>query len=153
MTVRPQVLLCAALLLSGIAGCEQKAKLVYVPEGPQTVTLISSASASTVQQGGTVVISVERHTGGKWKQVPLHEARGQCWLHRPPPQSEPQVADDVGWAIEPENSVTFNTEYRFDHTRIATMRVKGKVTLTPVSEVPCEPDRAVEGPPIEIEVN
>jgi hypothetical protein len=33
------------------------------------------------------------------------------------------------------------------------MRVKGKVTLTPVSEVPCEPDRAVEGPPIEIEVN
>ena len=95
MIVRTFSMLCASLLLALMAGCEQKAKLVYVLEGPQTVTLIPSASASSVQQGGTVVLSVERRTSGKWKQVPLNEVGGQCWLHRPPPESEAQVADDL----------------------------------------------------------
>jgi hypothetical protein len=144
--------LWGSLLLISVTGCEQKPKLVYVPEGPQILTLVSSASANSVQQGDTVVLSVARELAGNWKQVPLSEVRGQCWLHRPPPPSEPQVADDVQWAVDPENSVTFNTEYRFDHTRIATMNLKGTVTLTPASTVPCEPDRLVQGPPIRIEV-
>lgn len=152
MAVRLLAAFSSSVLCLLVAGCEQKAKLVYVPEGPQTVTLIPSASAHSVQQGGTVVLSVERHIDGKWKQVPLNEVRGQCWLHRPPPASEPQVADNVQWAADPENSVTFNTEYRFDHTRIATMNLKGKITLTPATTVPCEPDRLVQGPPIHIEV-
>ena len=153
MIARALVALCGFAWLLSAAGCEQKAKLVYVPEGPQTLTLISSASTSSVQQGQTVVLSVERKLSGNWKQVPLTEVRGQCWLHRPPPSSEPQVADNVQWAADPENSVTFNTEYRFDHTRIATMNMKGTVTLTPASTVPCEPDRLVQGPSIQIEVN
>lgn len=140
------------LPLVWLAGCEQKPKLVYVPDGPLTVTLNPSASASSVQQGETVVLNVERRTTGNWKQVPVNEARGQCWFHARPPEAEPQVADDLQWAVDPENSVTFNTEYRFDHARLATMNVKGTIRLTPVSEVPCEPDRMVEGPTLEIEV-
>lgn len=140
------------LPLVWIAGCEQKPKLVYVPDGPQTVALNASASASSVQQGDTVVLSVERRTTGSWKQVPVNEARGQCWFYARPPETEPQVADSVQWAVEPENSVTFNAEYRFDHARIATMNVKGTIRLTPVSEVPCESDRMVEGQTVEIEV-
>jgi hypothetical protein len=151
MAVRPWIY--TFLLLMSAAGCEQKAKLVYVPDGPQTVTLIPSASATSVPQGGTVVLSVERRTSGKWKQVPVTEARGQCWFYRRPPESEPQVADSLQWAVEPENSVTFNAEYRFDHARIATMNVRGTIRLTPVSEVLCEPDRMVEGPTLEIQVN
>src|SRR5688572_16029961 len=65
--------LCSSALLISVAGCEQKPKLVYVPEGPQTVTLVSSASATSVQQGGTVVLSVQRQLSGNWKQVPLSE--------------------------------------------------------------------------------
>lgn len=152
MIARALAALCGSVWILSLAGCEQKAKLVYVPEGPQTLTLVSSASANSVQQGETVVLSVERQLSGNWKQVPLPEVRGQCWLHRPPPASEPQVADDVQWAVDPENSVTFNTEYRFDHTRIATMNLKGTITLIPASTVPCEPDRLVQGPAIQIEV-
>jgi hypothetical protein len=152
MVERTLTAFCGSVLLLAVAGCEQKPKLVYVPDGPQTVSLVSSASASSVKQGDTVVLSVERQRSSNWKQVPLNEVRGQCWLHRPPPASEPEVADDVQWAVDPENSVTFNTEYRFDHTRIATMNLKGTVTLTPASTVPCEPDRLVQGPPIRIEV-
>ena len=150
MAVRP--LLYLSLLLVPVAGCEQKAKLVYVPDGPQTVTLIPSASRTSVPHGETVVLSVERRTSGNWKQVPVTEARGKCWFYARPPESEPQVADSIQWAVEPENSVTFNAEYRFDHVRIATMNVKGTVRLTPVSAVLCEPDRTVEGPTLEIEV-
>ncbi len=150
MTARPYLFLFLPLVW--IAGCEQKPKLVYVPDGPLTVTLNASASASSVQQGETVVLNVERRTTGNWKQVPIAEARGQCWFHARPPDAESQVADSVQWAVEPENGVAFNTEYRFDHARLATMNVKGTITLTPVSEVPCEPDRSVEGPTLEIEV-
>jgi hypothetical protein len=152
MMERALTALCGSALLISVAGCEQKPKLVYVPVGPQTVTLVSSASTTRVQQGSTVVLSVQRQLSGNWQQVPLSEVRGQCWLHRPPPSSEPEVADNVQWAVDPENSVTFNTEYRFDHTRIATMNMKGTVTLTPASTVACEPDRLVQGSPILIEV-
>jgi hypothetical protein len=114
--------------------------------------LNASSSASIVQQGETVVLSVERRTSGNWKQVPVNQARGQCWFHVRPPVVESQVADSVQWAVDPENSVAFNAEYRFDHARIATMNVKGTIRLTPASEVPCEPDRMVEGPTLEIAV-
>lgn len=147
-----QSLFCLFLPLVALAGCEQKPKLVYVPDGPQTITLIPSASASSVRVGETVELSVERRTSGNWKQVPLSEARGQCWFHARPPELEPQVADSVRWIVEPENSVAFSTEYRFDHVRLATMHVRGTIKLTPVSPTVCESDRMVEGPPLEIEV-
>jgi hypothetical protein len=150
MTARSCLFLFVPLIM--VAGCEQKPKLVYMPDGPLTVTLNASASASSVQQGDTVVLSVERRTTGNWKQVPVNEARGQCWFFARPPETEPQVADAVQWAVDPENSVTFNAEYRFDHARLATMNVKGTVRLTPVSEIPCEADRRVEGPTLEIVV-
>jgi hypothetical protein len=107
-----------------------------------------------VQQGETVVLHVERRASGKWKQIPLNEVRsGQCWVYRPPAESEPEVADSVHWAVVPEGGVTLNREYRLDHTKIATMNVKGTITLTPFSTVKCEDDRVVEGPSIQIEVS
>lgn len=140
------------LPLVALAGCEQKVKLVYVPDGPQTITLTPSVSSSSVRLGETVELSVERRTSGNWKQIPLPEARGQCWFYARPPEVEPQVADSVRWIVEPENSVAFSTEYRFDHVRLATMNVRGTIKLTPVSPAVCEPDRMVEGPALEIEV-
>lgn len=78
--------------------------------------------------------------------------RGQCWVYRPPPESEAEVADDVHWKIIPENAVRFTAEVRMDHVRRARMIEKGTITLMPRSAVVCEPDRVVEGPPIRIEV-
>lgn len=154
MILRSLTLLLICALLGMLAGCEQQSELVYVLEEPQTVTLTPSASKQEVQQGETVALHVARRTSGNWKQVPLNEiSPGQCWVYRPPVESEPEVADSVQWKVVPERAVTFHREIRMDHTRMATMDVKGTVQLTPVSEVKCEPDRLVEGSPIVIEVS
>jgi hypothetical protein len=127
---------------------------VYVLESPQSTVLTASASASKVQQGETVVLSVERRTTGTWKQVSRDElAPGQCWVYRPPVEVEPEVAHGVQWEVLPEGAVEFHTEYQLDGTRVATMVAKGKVTLTPISVAKCEEDRSVAGAPIEIEVS
>ncbi|MFO7305395.1 MAG: hypothetical protein C0P74_007755 [Gammaproteobacteria bacterium] len=153
MTVRQFCLVPIVVLSLALAACESKPKLVYVLEGSQSVTLIPSVSSDSVAEGESVVLSVERRTSGNWKQVPLNEVRGRCWVYRPPPEVEPQVADTLRWIVEPEGAVWFPPEHRLDRTRVATMLVKGTVTLTPVSTVTCEEGRLVEGPPITIEVH
>lgn len=141
-------------MLVVISGCEQRGPTVYVLEGPQTVELKASASATQVKQGDTVVLHVERRTTGNWKQVPRGELKpGQCWMYRPPVEFEPEVAHSVKWEVIPENAVRFHTEYRLDQSRLATMMVKGTIQLTPVDEVKCEEGRTVVGPTLEIEVN
>jgi hypothetical protein len=136
-----------------VAACTQQAPMVYVLESRQSVTLVTSASVLKVRKGETVVLHVERRTAGKWKQIRRDDVlRGQCWVYRPPPESEAEVADNVEWEIVPEDAVRFNEEYRLDHTRIATMQVDGTIRLTPLSAVTCEADRVVSGPSIEIEV-
>ena len=141
-------------VLAVLAGCEQRGPVVYVLDGPQSVELKASASASTVQQGETVVLHVERRTTGKWKQIPRGELTpGQCWVYRPPVEVEPEVAHSVQWEVIPENAVEFHSEYQLDQSRVATMKVKGTVQLTPVSPVKCEEGRGVAGAPIQIEVS
>ena len=154
MIVRSLSLLMVLGMLGTLAGCERRSAVVYVLEEPQSVTLTSSASTSSVQRGESVVLRVERRTTGKWKRIPLNEVRsGQCWLYQPPTEAEPEVADSVHWQVVPENAVSFNQDFRLDHTKIVTMNVKGTIALTPISLAKCEPDRAVEGPTLRIEVS
>jgi len=154
MTVRLLSLFMIAGLLWNLAGCKQRSAVVYVLEEPQRVTLTTSASTLSVQRGASVVLHVERHTAGKWKLIPLNEVRsGQCWVYQPPTEFEPEVADSVHWDVMPENAVSFNRDFRLDHTKIATMNVNGTITLTPIGLAKCEPDRTVEGPAIRIEVS
>ena len=127
--------------------------MVYVLEGQQDVTLTSSASATQVKLGESVVLHVQRRAVGKWKQIPRDQlTTGQCWLYRPPPQEEAEVADSVQWEVIPDDAVRFDSAFRLDHTRIATMMRSGKVTLSPYSPVVCEKDRSVVLPTIRIEV-
>ena len=145
--------LLAAALLTSLAGCEQRAPMVYVLTAPQSVTLAPSATPRSVRQGETVVLSVKRRIEGTWTQIPRDQLKpNQCWVYRPPAQTEEEAADNVEWEMVPENAVWLNQEYRMDHTRIATTRRKGTVTLKPRSPVKCEPDRVIEGPTIQIEV-
>lgn len=151
--MRPSTTFISALSLVLLCACEQRPAMVYVLDAPQKVLLTTSASTKKVEQGGTVTLHVERNTTGTWKQIPRDQLkRDQCWLYQPPPQHEPAVADNVHWVALPDDTVRFNTEYRMDHTRIATMLVKGWVTLTPLSTVRCEKERVIEGPAIQIEV-
>lgn len=154
MLMQSLLRLVVPVALAMTAGCERQPAMVYVLESPQMVTLTASASTSKVQQGATVLLHVERHVSGKWKQIPRDRLKaGQCWEYQPPPQREAEVADTVHWEVVPENGVRFAAEYRTDHSRSAIMIVKGTIQLTPLTAVRCEPDRVVAGPPIRIEVS
>ena len=145
--------LTLVLLSVFAAACEQRQPMVYVLEGPQEVTLTVSASATEVKAGETVVLHAKRRSVGKWKQIPRDQLTpGQCWQYTPPPELEEEVADNLEWQADPENAVQFNVTYRMDHTRLATMTRKGRVTLRPATSVRCEKDRVEEGRPIHIEV-
>jgi len=145
--------LFVVLISAFVAGCEQQSPMVYVLDGPQDVTLTASASAARVPVGETVVLQVQRRATGKWKQIPRDQLTpGQCWLYTPPPEFEAAVADNVDWEVDPEDAVRLDTAFRMDHTRIATMMQKGRITLRPRTAVRCEKDRVEEGPAIQIEV-
>ena len=143
------------VLVSAFAsGCKQQTPMVYVLEGPQEVTLQVSASATQVKVGETIVLHAQRRSVGKWKQIPRDQlTQGQCWLYTPPPELEAEVADNVEWQVEPENAVQFDTTFRMDHTRPATVLVKGRITLRAFTAVRCEKDRVEESDPIRIEVS
>jgi hypothetical protein len=142
----------AAVML--VSGCEQKQPLVYVLEGTQEVTLTASASATTVRVGEPVVLHAQRRTVGKWKQIPRDQLTpGQCWLYTAPPELEQEVAGSIDWEVLPNNAVRFDNAVRMDQTRVATMLVRGRVTLRPLTTVRCEKDRIEEGSPIRFEVN
>src|SRR5262245_42322844 len=149
--VRSALIISLASALA--AGCKQQSPMVYVLDGPQKVTLTVSASATEVKAGETVVLHAQRRSVGKWKQIPRDQlTQGQCWLYTPPPELEAEVADNLEWEVEPENAVQFDTTFRMDHTRPATVLVKGRVTLRPFTAVRCEKDRVEEGPAIRIQV-
>jgi hypothetical protein len=143
--------LSAGLALT--AGCKGQEPMVYVLAAEQQVTLTPSASATKVRQGEQVTLHVQRRSVGQWKQIPRNQVTpGQCWLYTQPPELEQEVADNVEWQVAPEQAVQFDTTFRMDHTRIATMMQTGTIVLTPFSAVRCEKDRVVEGPALRIEV-
>ena len=146
--------LIIVLVSASAMGCKQQSPMVYVLDGPQQVTLTASASATEVKAGETVVLHAQRRSVGKWKQIPRDQlTQGQCWLYTPPPELEEEVADNVEWEVQPENAVRFDTTFRMDHTRPATMMAKGRITLRPLTAVRCEKDRVEEGRPIHIQVS
>ncbi|MDY6945238.1 MAG: hypothetical protein SXG53_05940 [Pseudomonadota bacterium] len=154
ITMRSASLLVVPLVLAAMAGCNQRGPTVYVLEGQQTVELKTTASATQVQQGETVVLHVEQRATGNWKQIPRDQlTAGQCWVYRPPVEVEPEVAHNVVWEVIPEGAVVFHSEYQLDQSRVATMRDKGTIKLTPIGKVKCEEGRSVVGSTIEIEVS
>ncbi len=152
--MRPSLVFLFAATFVSASGCKQRAPMVYVLESPQEVTLTTSVTPTKVQRGETVLLHAERRATGKWKQIPRDQlTSGQCWLYRPPPELESEVADSVEWEVIPDRGVQFDPTFRMDHTRRALMVVPGTYKLTAYSAVTCEKDRVVQGPTIDIEVN
>jgi hypothetical protein len=150
--MRRSLLLVLGFPLAFAWGCKQQAPLVYVLESSQEVTLNVSASAARVPRGETVILHAERRSVGKWKQIPRDQLTpGQCWVYRPPPELESEVADNVEWEIIPDRGIQLDPTFRMDHSRAAQVIVPGKYTVTAYTPVACEKDRVVQGPTIEIE--
>ena len=142
------------LLVAVAAGCSSEPEFVYILEAPQTVELTASASSNRVRAGESLVLHVERKTKGLWKRIPMSErAPDQCWMERPPPEFEAEVADNVRWDVTPPGSVRFNIDIREDHTRLVFMDSVGQFTLTPSTALWCEPGRAVTGQSLRVEVS
>jgi hypothetical protein len=145
--------LIVVLVSAFAAGCKQQSPMVYVLDGPQKVTLTVSASATKVAVGEKIVLHAQRHAVGKWKQIPRDQlTQGQCWLYTPPTELEEEVADNVEWQIEPENAMQLDATFQMDHTRPATVLIKGRITVRAFTAVRCEKDRIEEGNPIRIQV-
>ena len=133
------------------SGCQDDPQVVYVPAAPPRVELLVSASATEVAIGAPVVLRAERRYRGEWKQVERASLRdGQCWLGRPPPEREPEVADNLRWQASPDGPARFNVVYRQDRTREVTFSEPGTFILRASSTVYCGDD--VDARPITIKV-
>ena len=129
------------MLVLGAAACQDEPRIVYVPATPPAVELMLGASAIEVAVGKPVVLHAERRYRGEWKQVERSSlGAGQCWLGRPPPDREPEVADNLHWRVSPEGAARFNVEYRNDRTRQVVFAEPGTFTLRATSVVYCGDD-------------
>lgn len=76
---------------------------------PREVGLRVSASAAVVTVCAPVVLYAERYYRGEWQQVEKASlSKEQCWLGRPPPDREAEVADNLRWQSSPAPPVRFN---------------------------------------------
>ncbi len=129
----------ATLLAALTTGCSREPALVYVLQAPQTLSLAASATPTSVSLNEAVTLSAQRQTVGSWKQIPRAQlAADQCWMARPPPDAEKEGADNLQWAVQPEGSARFNTDFRANHTRQVSFSQTGTFMLTPSSAVWCE---------------
>lgn len=142
----PTVLFC-------VSACQGEPRLVYVPTSPVEVELLVSASATEVTVGAPVVLSAERYYRAQWRQIERTSLRdGQCWVGRPPPDREPEVADNLDWKSSPNEPARFNTAYRQDRTREVVFSKAGTYVLSATSVVYCGSSDRVRAKPITITV-
>jgi hypothetical protein len=147
VTLRRALLPCVLVA----SGCQDDSQFVYVPASPPKVELLVSASATEVTVGAPVVLRAERRYEGEWQRVERASLRdGQCWIGRPPPEREREVADNLRWQASPDGSARFNVVYREDRTREVTFSQTGSFALRATSVVYCGDD--VTARPITIKV-
>jgi hypothetical protein len=141
------------LAVSGLPACQDEPRMVYVPVSPPEVELRVSVSSTVVTVGAPVVLYAERYYRGEWQQVEKASlSKEQCWLGRPPPEREAEVADNLHWQSSPTQSARFNTVYRPDRTREVVFSQAGSHVLRASSVVYCGSGQDVEAKPITITV-
>ena len=142
--------LAAALLASA---CQQESRWVYVPVVPPEVELAVQPSASSAAVGEAVLLHGQRRYRGTWKQVEKASiSPEQCWLARPPPEREPEVADNLHWQAVPGSGARFNTGLRSDRAREVVFSEPGTYVLHATSAVWCGPAGGVQAKPFSITI-
>jgi hypothetical protein len=98
-----------------------------------------------------VVLHAERYYRAQWEQVERTSLRDrECYVGRPPPDREPEVADNLEWQSSPNEPASFNTVYRQDRTREVVFAKPGTYVLNAISAVYC--GESVRAKPITITV-
>lgn len=141
-------------IIACTSACQPEPRFVYVPVLPPEVTLFARASDIEATAGTALVLYAERQYRGQWKRVERKALPdGQCWVVRPPPERESEVADNLHWQVTPQESVHFNTGMRSNHTREVTFERAGTYVLSATTAVWCGPVGGVTAAPITINVH
>ena len=127
-----------------LCACSGERDLVYVPvDAPQAEVTVRASSAE-VGVGEVVVLHAQRRYRAEWKQVPRHTLTpAQCWMQRPPPDLEPEVADNLRWQVSVPSAATFNTAPRPDRAREVVFSAPGEYVLNASSAVWCGPPAGI----------
>lgn len=145
-----QILLLA--IVTCVPACQPVSPYVYIPVSPPEVTLHAHASESEVATGIPGVLHGERRYRARWRRVARKTlATGRCWVARPPPAREREVADNLQWRAVPMGSARFNAGMRYDHARTVTFARAGTYVLYATTPVWC--GAAVTAAPITIKVS
>ena len=144
--------LVSGLVALALLGCDRTPRVVYVPASAQSVELDVRASATEVSVGDAVVLRAIRWNRGEWEKTRKRElAPDDCWMQRPPPEREAEVAANLQWTVAPGSGFRFNIEPRADHAREVVFERPGTFVLKPSSAIWCGSGEAT-GRPIRIVV-
>ena len=90
----------ALFLALGLCACAEEPEFVYVPAENYAISVQVSAPAQA-RVGEWIALSAQRRAG-PWRRVKRADVRaGFVPFGRPPPESEPEVADNVRWLTDP----------------------------------------------------
>lgn len=136
-----------------LAGCDAEPVTVYVPAEPLHVTVRISVSGTKAVVGEELTLHAERLYAGAWKEVKRSSLpEDACWMRRPPPEKEDEVADNIRWIAEPEGSAKFNLGLRPDHTRTVVFAAPGTYRIRASSAVWCGPSVAAVPEALVVEI-
>jgi len=101
--------------LAGLHACSQEPEFVYVP-AQDYVTSVEISAPAEARAGDWVVLSAQRRSG-PWQRVRRGAAPpGFVPFERPPPEYEPEVADNLFWMTDPPGA-RFDLPSGTDHKR------------------------------------
>ncbi|CAB5098281.1 hypothetical protein D3OALGA1CA_1256 [Olavius algarvensis associated proteobacterium Delta 3] len=129
-----------SVVIVGLASCEPKPSLVYIPVEPIHVTVEVSVSATEAMVGDRLSLHANSRYQGGWKQVKRKSLpQDSCWLRHPPPEKEKEVADTIHWKVRPEGYAKFNLNPMTNRTRTVTFAAPGTYWISGSSAVWCGP--------------
>jgi hypothetical protein len=128
------------VLMACLTGCTQPPDRVFVPGSPFTHIIdvrTAQGATATVKTGEWLTLHARRRTG-PWTEVD-RKSLGQdgCWVARPPPADEPEVADNVTWSTDPLKAGEFDGGLREDHVRRVRFAAPGRYVLKAASSTWC----------------
>jgi hypothetical protein len=139
-------LLCACFMT--LACSDDPPVVVFVAgEGfHETLHISTGAGMSPVIGVNEPLTLHARRTSGPWAAIPRAELQDEpCWQGSPPPQVEPEVADNVRWLVKPDTAAArFNIRYRTDHSREVRFSRPGVYSVTAQSNVSCSVPASVD---------
>jgi len=127
-------------LLILVSACRTEPERVFVPGKPfKHVVEVRTAQGITanVRVGEWLTLHGRRSTG-PWIAVERKSLGVDgCWVAPPPPEEEPQVADNLKWNSEPTSNAEFNPGLLPDHARRVRFGAPGRYVLHALSPTWC----------------